>query len=163
MKLAGTITAAFGRHYEITLGDGRIVKGIPRGKKSPFACGDRVELGPLHDQEAQILGHLERTSLLYRSDQWKEKLIAANTTIAATNHEYRSRNQTIIEQRFMPSKGGVVIEEDCWIGANCVLLDGTVLHRGCVVGAGTVLKGEWPEYSVVAGSPAKIVRSRVCA
>jgi len=90
-------------------------------------------------------------------------LIAANTTIAATNHEYRSRNQTIIEQRFMPSKGGVVIEEDCWIGANCVLLDGTVLHRGCVVGAGTVLKGEWPEYSVVAGSPAKIVRSRVCA
>jgi len=80
LKLAGIITAAFGRHYEITLPDGRLVKGIPRGKKSPFACGDRVELGPLHDQEAQILGHLSRTSLLYRSDQWKEKLIAANAT-----------------------------------------------------------------------------------
>lgn len=87
-------------------------------------------------------------------------LIAANTTIAATNHEYRSRNQTIIAQRFMPSKGGVVIEEDCWIGANCVLLDGTVLRRGCVVGAGTVLKGEWPEYSMVVGNPARIVRYR---
>ncbi len=80
MKLIGTITAAFGRHYEITLQDGRVVNGIPRGKKSPYACGDQVTLGPLHDSEAQILAHAERSSLLYRSDQWKEKLIAANAT-----------------------------------------------------------------------------------
>ncbi|MDP1652773.1 MAG: ribosome small subunit-dependent GTPase A [Rhodocyclaceae bacterium] len=78
--LSGVITAAFGRHYEITLEDGRIVNGIPRGKKSPYACGDRVTLGPLHDSEAQILGNAPRTSLLYRSDQWKEKIIAANAT-----------------------------------------------------------------------------------
>jgi ribosome biogenesis GTPase len=80
LKLIGTITAAFGRHYEITLQDGRVVNGIPRGKKSPYACGDQVTLGPLHDSEAQILAHAERSSLLYRSDQWKEKLIAANAT-----------------------------------------------------------------------------------
>lgn len=80
MKRAGTITAAFGRHYEITLQDGRVVNGIPRGKKSPYACGDHVTLGPLHDSEAQILAHAPRSSLLYRSDQWKEKLIAANAT-----------------------------------------------------------------------------------
>jgi ribosome biogenesis GTPase len=80
LTLTGTITAAFGRHYEITLDDDRIVNGIPLGKKSPHACGDRVTLGPLHDSEAQILGHSPRTSLLYRSDQWKEKIIAANAT-----------------------------------------------------------------------------------
>jgi ribosome biogenesis GTPase / thiamine phosphate phosphatase len=80
LTLAGTITAAFGRHYEITLDDGRIVNGIPLGKKSSHACGDRVALGPLHDSEAQILSHSPRTSLLYRSDQWKEKIIAANAT-----------------------------------------------------------------------------------
>ena len=80
MKRAGTITAAFGRHYEITLQDGRVVSGIPRGKKSPYACGDHITLGPLHDSEAQILAHAPRSSLLYRSDQWKEKLIAANAT-----------------------------------------------------------------------------------
>ena len=78
--LTGIITAAFGRHYEVTLEDGRVANGIPRGKKSPFACGDSVELGPLHDSEAQILGHAPRTSLLYRSDEWKEQLIAANAT-----------------------------------------------------------------------------------
>lgn len=80
MNLRGTVTAAFGRHYEITLQDGRVVKGIPRGKKSPYACGDRVTLGPLHDNEAPILAHAPRTSLLYRSDPWKQKLIAANAT-----------------------------------------------------------------------------------
>ncbi|MBS3935995.1 MAG: ribosome small subunit-dependent GTPase A [Sulfuritalea sp.] len=76
----GVVTAAFGRHYEVTCADGRIVSGIPRGKKSPYACGDRVALGPSHGREAQILAHEPRTSLLYRSDRWKEKLIAANAT-----------------------------------------------------------------------------------
>jgi len=77
---AGVVTAAFGRHYEVTLDDGRVVNGIPRGKKSPYACGDHVSLGPLHDSEAQILAHDPRQSLLYRSDAWKQKLIAANAT-----------------------------------------------------------------------------------
>jgi len=80
VTLNGTIVAAFGRHYEVELDDGRSVNGIPRGKKSPYACGDRVTLGPLHDTEAQILSHAPRSSLLYRSDLWKQKLIAANAT-----------------------------------------------------------------------------------
>jgi ribosome biogenesis GTPase len=80
LSLAGRIVAAFGRHYEVVLDDGRIVNGIPRGKKSPFACGDRVSLGPLHDGAGPILGHAPRSSLLYRSDQWKQKMIAANAT-----------------------------------------------------------------------------------
>ena len=78
--LTGLVTAAFGRHYEITLPDGRLVKGIPRGKKSPYACGDIVNMGTLHDNEASILGHQKRSSLLFRSDQWKQKIIAANVT-----------------------------------------------------------------------------------
>lgn len=76
----GVVTAAFGRHYEVMLADGRIVIGIPRGKKSIYACGDRVSLGQLHGNEAPILAHRPRTSLLYRSDQWKQKLIAANAS-----------------------------------------------------------------------------------
>jgi len=76
----GIVTAAFGRHYEITLADGRVVNGIPRGKKSLYACGDRVRLGPLHEDGAHLLSHAPRSTLLYRSDAWKQKLIAANAT-----------------------------------------------------------------------------------
>ncbi|MFN4148268.1 MAG: ribosome small subunit-dependent GTPase A [Rhodocyclaceae bacterium] len=78
--VAGTITAAFGRHYEVTRADGRVINGIPRGKKSVYACGDRVTLGELHGNEAPIIHHAARSSLLYRADQWKQKLIAANAS-----------------------------------------------------------------------------------
>ena len=72
----GRIVAAFGRHYEIELADGTLATGYPRGKKSPFAVGDEVELTP----EGQITGHAVRRSLLYRSDLYRQKLIAANAT-----------------------------------------------------------------------------------
>ena len=90
----------------------------------------------------------------------KGTLVAANVTFAATNHEYHSRHKTIIEQRFLQSKGGIVVEEDCWIGANSVVLDGAVLRKGCVVAAGSVIRGEWPEFSVIAGNPPKIISVR---
>lgn len=79
-KAEGLVVAAFGRHYEIALGDGRRITGIPRGKKSPFACGDRVELEFAGEDQAQIVRHLDRNSFLYRSDEYREKLIAANAT-----------------------------------------------------------------------------------
>ena len=44
MPKRGTIVAAFGRHYEIELADGTLATGYPRGKKSPFAVGDEVDL-----------------------------------------------------------------------------------------------------------------------
>lgn len=72
--------AAFGRQYEVNLDDGRTISGIPLGKKSPYACGDRVEVELSSPNQGQILRNQERTSLLYRSDEWKQKLIAANAT-----------------------------------------------------------------------------------
>lgn len=76
MTQRGCIVAAFGRHYEIELADGRRVNGFPRGKKSPFAVGDVVDL----TADGQITGHTPRQSLLYRSDAYRQKLIAANVT-----------------------------------------------------------------------------------
>lgn len=76
----GQIVAAFGRHYEVALDDGQLVTGFPLGKKSPFACGDRVELAMSSPDQGQILRHQPRSSLLYRSDEWKQKIIAANVT-----------------------------------------------------------------------------------
>ena len=87
-------------------------------------------------------------------------LIAANCTLAPTNHEYVRRDIPINRQRFKPSKGGIVIEEDVWIGANCVLLDGAHLSRGCIVGANSLVIGTLEPYSINVGSPAKAVRYR---
>ena len=79
--------------------------------------------------------------------------IAANTTLAPVNHAFADRSRLISEQGFLPSRGGIVIEDDVWIGANCVLLDGALLRRGCVIGAGSLVRGEVEAYSVQAGNP----------
>ena len=86
--------------------------------------------------------------------------IAANCTFAPVNHGYSDRHRLIREQGFLPSKGGIVIEDDVWIGANCVLLDGAVLRQGCVVGAGSVVRGEVEAYSVNVGQPLRTVGRR---
>lgn len=86
--------------------------------------------------------------------------IAANCTLAPTNHAFDDRERLIREQGFSPSRGGIVIEEDVWIGANCVLLDGAVIGRGTVVAAGSVVRDVLEPYSVYAGVPARRLRAR---
>lgn len=44
-----------------------------------------------------------------------------------------------------------------FVGTSCVILPGTTIGKGCVIGAGSVLKGNFPDYSIVVGNPAKIV------
>ena len=79
--------------------------------------------------------------------------IAAGTVLAPVNHAVQDKNRLIREQRFAPSRGGIVIEDDVWIGANCVLLDGSILRKGCVIGAMSLVRGEVAAYSINAGNP----------
>ena len=79
--------------------------------------------------------------------------VAANCTFAPTNHEFRDPRRPIREQGFRPSKGGIRVGDDVWIGANCVLLDGATLGKGCVIGAGSIVRGEIPELAIYAGNP----------
>ena len=80
MKLTGQTIAAFGRHYLAELPDGEILECVPRGKKSEVACGDTVEITRSGTDQGVIDRIAPRTSLLYRSDAYKQKLIAANVT-----------------------------------------------------------------------------------
>lgn len=79
MKIKGTIIAAHGRQYRVELADGETLLCFPRGKKSEAACGDQVTVQRSADQGV-IDSIAPRQSLLYRSNAFKEKLIAANVT-----------------------------------------------------------------------------------
>lgn len=83
-------------------------------------------------------------------------LIAANCTLAPTNHAFADPDRPIREQGFQPSRGGIEIGDDVWIGANCVLLDGTVIGNGAVVGASSLVRGHLPSYCLAHGTPATV-------
>jgi len=88
-------------------------------------------------------------------------LIAANCTFSATNHEFSSKEMTIYEQRFKPSRGGIIIEDDVWIGANTIVLDGAVIRKGAVIGAGSIVKGEIATYTINVGNPLVKIGERI--
>lgn len=93
-------------------------------------------------------------------------LIAANCVFSPTSHEFRRRDVPIRKQGFMPTSGmfgtkpGIVVEDDVWLGANCVVLEGARIKRGAVVSAGSIVKGELEEYGIYAGTPLKCVGYR---
>ncbi len=75
----GIIIAAHGRHYVAEV-DGRKLQCVTRGKKTNVAVGDSVQLKMTSNDQAVIEAIDERKTLLYRSDQYKSKLLAANLT-----------------------------------------------------------------------------------
>ena len=87
-------------------------------------------------------------------------LIAANCTLAATNHAIGDPAVLIRDQGFMASRGGIIIEDDVWLGANCVVLDGAHIGRGAVIGAGSVVRGHVPELMRAVGSPLRFLGLR---
>jgi acetyltransferase-like isoleucine patch superfamily enzyme len=84
--------------------------------------------------------------------------IGPQVAIYPSNHNY--------ENPFLPIKDqglrnkGVKIKDDVWIGNGATILDGVTIHEGAVVAAGAVVTRDVPAYTVVAGVPAKVIKSR---
>ena len=83
-------------------------------------------------------------------------LVAANCTFAATNHAFDDPDRPIREQGFQPSRGGIVIGDDVWIGANTVLVDGAAVRCGSVIGAASLVRGALPAFCIAFGVPAVV-------
>jgi len=84
--------------------------------------------------------------------------IAPYVCIYTHNHKFDDRSKLIVEQGL--EKKPVVIEDDCWIGSNVIILAGVKIGKGSVIGAGSVVTKDIPPYSVAVGVPAKVIRKR---
>jgi acetyltransferase-like isoleucine patch superfamily enzyme len=86
--------------------------------------------------------------------------VTMGPNVYMTDHNHRYDDVSLpIKQQWM-TEAPVTIGAGCWIGAGAVILPGAQLGRNVVVGAGSVVRaGVVPDFSVVAGVPAKVVRS----
>jgi len=86
----------------------------------------------------------------------KNTAIAANVSITDINHPYDDIQKPIEKQPITTMS--VCIGEDCKIYNNTVILPGVTIGKHCIIGANSVVKGNFPDYSVIVGAPAKIVK-----
>ena len=84
--------------------------------------------------------------------------IGPGVVIRAANHSFSKRDLPIMDQGH--TRGTIVIEDDVWIGANCVLTANIHIGKGAIVGAGAVVTHDVPAYTIVGGGPAKVIGHR---
>jgi acetyltransferase-like isoleucine patch superfamily enzyme len=82
--------------------------------------------------------------------------ISGNVLITNIDHDYTEIDVHILKQKFLVKT--THIGENCFIGYGAVLQAGTILGKQCIVGANSVVRGVFPDYCVIAGAPAKIVK-----
>lgn len=85
-------------------------------------------------------------------------LIGPNVVIASGQHQYNNSKIPVTFQKILPKK--IVIESDCWIGANVVIMPGVRISKGTCIGAGSIVTKSTKPYTIVAGVPAKIIKLR---
>lgn len=88
----------------------------------------------------------------------KDTIAGAYLSIHPENHNFDTLNDPIRLQG--TNRKGIEIGDNCWLGAKVTILDGTKLGDGCVVAAGAVLRGKFPDNVIVGGVPAKILKQR---
>ncbi|MDR3320169.1 MAG: acyltransferase [Desulfovibrio sp.] len=134
MRLADGVR--LGRGAFVTAGNGSLV------------LGENVAVSPCAHISADD-GHIEIGP---------HTAIGPGTVLRAANHRFCGRDTPIMFQGHTPGK--IVVEEDVWIGANCVITPDVRIGRGAVVGAGAVVTCDVPSLAVVGGVPAKIIKLR---
>lgn len=82
--------------------------------------------------------------------------ILGNVCITNIDHEYQNIDQSVLEQSNIVSHTS--IGQGSFLGYGSIIQAGTQLGKHCIVGANSVIRGEFPDYCVIVGSPGRIVK-----
>lgn len=138
----------------ITLGDNvRLGPYTTMIGPPPFALGDGIKMG--HNSAADAYSFIGGGGPVLIGNN---VIMGEHVSFHPVNHKFDQVDIPIRDQG--TSRKGITIEDDVWVGANATFLDGAYVGRGSVIGAGSIVRGEIPPYSVAVGTPAKVIRSR---
>ena len=115
---------------------------------SGICIGDHVVIRP----GCMLYGHKEYPVII-----GDNVLIGPNVFIYSANHKYDDTSRLISKQGHVINKS-IEIKEGAWIGGNVTILPGVAIGKHAVIGAGSVVTKDIPDYTVFAGSPAKLIK-----
>lgn len=121
-------------------------------RKVNFGSGANVVMG-----DASGIG--ARTRIPNDTIIGSHSILGRDSFILEANHRYDRLDLPINDQGSLPRKQ-TIIEDDVWIGLHTLMTPGRIIRKGTVVGMGTVLTKDFPEYSVVGGNPSRLIKSR---
>ena len=84
--------------------------------------------------------------------------IGQNSVIRASDHKYEEKNVPIIDQGHSPGK--IIIGDDIWIGANCVITKNVSIGSHSIINAGSIVTRDVEENSIVGGNPTKLINKK---
>lgn len=155
----------------LTVGDGAVINalskgGITFGNNVSIGAGTIIECtGVIRElgESLTIGDHVGFAQNCFIEVRGPVKIgdnciFASSVTMAAENHNFADPDVPIRLQG--ATRKGITIGEDCWIGAKVSILDGVTIGKGCVIAAGAVVTKDVPDYTVVGGVPAKVLKSR---
>jgi len=123
-----------------------VEKGAFFGSGEGVAIGDNSSLGV----NAQILGPVTIG---------RDVMMGPDVIILTNQHHFERVDVPMIRQGLAEQRP-VTIGDDVWIGARVIIQPGVSIGRGAVLGAGAVVTRDVPEYAIVGGVPAKVIRYR---
>lgn len=144
------------------LGKPVFLKGIRNvfiGKKVRIFPHLRMEShngGTIHIKDDVVISQNVHITSAGNLEIGKSSLILANVFITNIDHDYTVIGKHVVKQKIMVKE--TKIGENCFVGMGAAIMAGTVLGKQCVVGANSVVRGTFPDYCVIAGAPAKIVK-----
>lgn len=121
-------------------------------RKVQFGSGRRIEMG-------DDSGIGARTQIPSDTIIGKNVILSRDCFILNCNHRYERVDIPIVNQGFKEAKR-TIIEDDCWIGLGTLMTPGRIVKKGTIVAMGSVLTKDFPEYSIVGGNPAKLIKQR---
>lgn len=121
-------------------------------RKVSFGSGRNIEIG----DESGIGAN---TQIPGNTIIGNNVILSRNCFILDKNHKFDRVDIPIIDQGVWPPKQ-TIIEDDCWIGMNTLMTPGRHIRKGTIVGMGSVLTKDFPEYTIVGGAPAKLIKYR---
>jgi acetyltransferase-like isoleucine patch superfamily enzyme len=150
-----------GKRVELTArkGYGRLVVGrwVHLGDGNAIRCHE----GNLRIGDKAVFGRSNTVNGFLDIEIGAATIVADWVYVCDFDHVYEDINVPIKDQGIV--KSPVRIGPDCWVGTKVSVLRGATVGHGCVLAAHTVVRGDVPPMSVVAGVPGRVVKDRVAA
>ena len=132
------------------------------GKNNIFSPYDSFSFSTISLGNDVYIGSGAKFSSISSISIGNKVMFGPNVTIMGGDHNTTTIGKYMfdVEEKLPNNDLPIVIKDDVWIGCNSIILKGVTIGQGSIIGAGSLVIKDVPDYSIAVGSPAKVIKKR---